>query len=58
MTKEHVNVPKGHQVPLTVESLLAIMEVDAIRMEQMGKEITQLKVQVKSLQDRLMKRGL
>ena len=50
------NTLKGETIPQTVENLQTIMAADAIRMENMSKEITKLIHQNQRLKNRLMKR--
>ena len=45
----HKNVPKGTPIPMTGESLLAIMERDAIFIEQQALEIADLKWRLEKL---------
>ena len=46
-------VPKGQQVPQTVENLQAIMARDAELMQEQAREIAALKSQVNQLQQKL-----
>jgi hypothetical protein len=47
------NIPKGHQVPQTVESLQKIMEADAVILENAHKEIASLKQIINDLRQKL-----
>ena len=57
MSMPHVLIPRGQPIPQTVPDLLHVMAQDAIRMEEMAKEITRLKADNEKLRAKLMKRG-
>jgi len=48
-------IRKGEQIPQTVESLLEVMAVDAVLLQDAHREIAKLKSQVNDYQQRLKK---
>lgn len=56
LREEVAALTKGEQIPQTVEHMQAIMERDAIALEDAHKEITALKVRLAKLERKLLQR--
>lgn len=48
----HTKIQKGQQIPQTVESLLSVMEADAVVLQKAHNEISQLKQKQNTLSQR------
>lgn len=54
---KHASIPRGEQIPQTVESLQAVMAADAVALENAHKEIARLKQTINDLRQKLKSRG-